>query len=177
VTFWILAFAVVAAVWWWLSRMPVTKQRVPEVSARIEFPAPLRLDSPTEAIALLNRPDEIVIPHQYAILVLEFPLTVPARLAITAPIQHGFTRASLVRTICEEYEAVYEIEEGTAQTKTLPKELRDGLGRNRTDGTFGIWGHDLSELVVTAVHWTRTPDNRVTIKPHVESRATASLPS
>lgn len=164
----ILFLLAAAAVWWWTSTVPVTVPRVEEVSARIAFPTPLRLDSPDHAVAQLERPDEVVIPHQYANLVLAFPLSTPATLAITAPIPYGFTRAELVRAICEEYENVYDIEEATAQTKPLPPELRDKVGRNRTDGLYGIWGHDLAELVCTAVHWTRSADSRVTIRPHVE---------
>jgi len=142
-------------VWWWMSNQPITVPRVEEVTARIAFPRPLRLD-------------EIVIPHQYANLVLTFPLSKPATLAIESPIPYGFTRAELVRAICHEYDTIYDIEEATANTKPLPPELRDRVGRNRTDGLYGIWGHDLSELVCTAIHWTRSSDSRVTIRPHVE---------
>lgn len=164
----ILLLLAAAAVWWWTQTVPVTVPRVEEVTARIPFPRPLRLDSPEHAIAQLDRPDEVVIPHQYANLVLTFPLSTPATLAIAAPIPYGFTRAELVRAICHEYDTVYDIEEATAHIKPLPVELRDKVGRNRTDGLYGIWGHDLGELVVTAVHWTRSSDSRVTIRPHVE---------
>lgn len=164
-----LLFLLVAiGVFWWMSTQPVTVPRVEEVTARIPFPRPLRIDSPDHAVAQLDRPDEVVIPHQYANLVLTFPLSTPATLAIAAPIPYGFTRAELVRAICHEYETVYDIEEATAHIKPLPPELRDKVGRNRTDGLYGIWGHDLGELVVTAVHWTRASDSRVTIRPHVE---------
>lgn len=155
-------------VWWWMSNQPITVPRVEEVTARIAFPRALRLDSPDHAITQLDRPDEIVIPHQYANLVLTFPLSKPATLAIESPIPYGFTRAELVRAICHEYDTIYDIEEATANTKPLPPELRDRVGRNRTDGLYGIWGHDLADLVCTAVHWTRTSDSRVTIRPHVE---------
>ena len=33
----------------------------------------------------------------------------------------------------------------------------------------------LPELVLTAVHWTRSPDARVHIEPHVEPRAKPEL--
>jgi hypothetical protein len=177
VTAFILFLLAAAAVWWWTSNVPVTVSRVEEVTARIAFPVPLRLDSPKHALSQLDRPDEIVIPHQYANLILTFPLSTPATLAITAPISYGFTRAELVRAICDEYDNVYDIEEATAHTKPLPPQFRDNLGRNRTDGLYGIWGHDLSELVCTAVHWTRTADARVTIKPHVEVQEKPKLPT
>lgn len=177
VTALILFLLAAAAVWWWTSNVPVTVPRVEEVSSRIEFKVPIRLDDASHAVAQLDRPDEVVIPHQYANLILSFPLSTPATLAITAPIPYGFTRAELVRTICDEYDSVFDIEEATANTKTLPIELRKGIGRNRTDGLYGIWGHDLSELVVTAVHWTRSADARVTIRPHVIAQPKPELPA
>lgn len=171
----ILLLLAAAAVWWWTSHVPVTVPLVPELSSRLAFPTGLRIADPDHAVSQLERADEIVIPHQYATLVIEFPLSSPVTLAITAPIPYGFTRAQLVRTICDEYENLYDIEEATAHTKPLPPEERARLGRNRTDGLYGIWGHDLPELVMTAVHWTRSPDSRVTIKPHVEPRPKPEL--
>ena len=56
-----------AAIWWWTSHVPVSPPQVPELSARIPFPA-LRLDDPSTAIAQLDRKDEIVIPHDSPIL-------------------------------------------------------------------------------------------------------------
>lgn len=173
-TYVVLLLLGLAAIWWWTSHVPVSPPQVPELSARIPFPA-LRLDDPSTAIAQLDRKDEIVIPHEYATLVIKFPLTKPVTLAVTAPIPEGFTRAALVQTICEQYENVYDIEEATANTKPLPPDERARLGRNRTDGLYGIWGHDLPELVLTAVHWTRSPDARVHIEPHVEPRAKPEL--
>jgi hypothetical protein len=141
----------------------------PDVAHPDRVPGGLRLVNPDKAINLLDRPDEIVIPFEHAVLLIEFPLTHPAKVAITAPLAQGFTRRELVTAICEEYENVYEAEEGTAQTKTVPPEERGELQkRNRTDGVYGIWGHDLSDLVLTAVRWTRSPDGVVTIELHVQ---------
>lgn len=175
-TYAILFLLAVAIVWWWTSAVAVSVDRVPEVSSRIQFPTSLRITDPSLSVSQLERPDEIVIPHQYATLVLVFPLTTPATLAITATIQDGFTRAELVRTICEEYENVYDIEEATAVNKPLSDEDIAKIGRNRTDGLYGIWGHDRTELIMTAVHWTRSPDSRVTIRPHIEARPKPELP-
>jgi hypothetical protein len=118
----------------------------------------------------LEQPDEIVIPFEHAVLVIDFPLSNPASISITAPLPLGFTRAALVRSICDEYAHIYDAEEGTAAIKpTLPEE-RNGTGkRNRTDGAYGIWGHDLKDLVVTAARWSRQSDGTVEIQLHVES--------
>ena len=52
----------------------------------------------------------------------------------------------------------------------IPLEERTTLkNRNRTDGVYGIYGHDLDELVLTAARWSRGTDGTVTIELHVES--------
>lgn len=155
--------------WWWISRVPVSPAPVAVMPTRIAFPGGIQLDNADKSIALLQKPDEIVIPFEHAILVIDWPLTNPARIAITAPIVQGFTRRELVKAICEEYSNVYEAEEGTAHTKPVPPEERAaGEKRNRTDGVYGIWGHDLSELRLTALRWTRRPEGTVEIELHVE---------
>lgn len=162
----------VAALWWWLSRTPVTAAPVPVpmIPQRIAFPGGIRLRDPERALSQLERPDEIVIPFDHAVLVIDYPLTTPASISIEAPLPLGFTRAALVKAICDEYAHIYDAEEGTATTKTIPPNERGKLrNRNRTDGAYGIWGHDLQDLVVTAARWTRQTDGMVRIELHVES--------
>jgi hypothetical protein len=168
----LVAVIVVIAVTWWLSRIRVTspRPRVEMLPQRIAFPGGIRLHDVARAVTQLERPDEIVIPFEHAVLVIDYPLSTAATIPITAPIPLGFTRAVLIRTICEEYAHVYDAEEGTAATKTIPVEERGEMrGRNRTDGAYGIWGHDLQDLVLTAVRWTRRADGTVQIELHVES--------
>lgn len=163
---------VIAAIWWWLSRVRVTPTPPPVamMAQRIAFPGGIRVSDVQRALAQLDKPDEIVIPFEHAVLVIDYPLSTPATIPITAPIPLGFTRAALVRTICEEYGHVYDAEEGTAATKTIPLEERGPLrNRNRTDGAYGIWGHDLQDLVLMAVRWARRTDGTVEIELHVDS--------
>lgn len=165
--------AVIAALWWWLSRVPVTSE-VPPVAMmpqRIAFPGGVRMQDVDGALAKLDKPEEIAIPFEHAVLVIDYPLSTPASIPVSAPLPIGFTRAALVKMICEEYGHIYDAEEGTAATKTIPLEERGAMrGRNRTDGAYGIWGHDLQDLVLTAVHWTRRGDGTVQIELHVESQ-------
>ena len=162
----------VAALWWWLSRTPVTARPspVPMIPQRIAFPGGIRPQEPERALAQLDHPDEIVIPFPHAVLVIDYPLTSPASVAIEAPLAIGFTRAALIKAICDEYAHIYDAEEGTAATKTIPVDERGAMrGRNRTDGAYGIWGHDLADLTVTAARWTRHSDGTVQIELHVET--------
>ncbi|HEY0992508.1 MAG TPA: hypothetical protein VGD80_35890 [Kofleriaceae bacterium] len=164
---------VVAGTWWWLSRVRVTSRPpVAMMVQRIAFPGGIRVADADRAIARLDRPDEIVIPFEHAVLVIDYPLSTAATIPISAPLQLGFTRGALVKLICEEYAHVYDAEEGTAATKTIPLDERgDRRSRNRTDGAYGIWGHDLGDLVLTAARWTRQPTGAVRIELHVEARA------
>ena len=162
----------VAVLYWWLQRQPVTAAPapVPMIPQRITFPGGIRLRDPERSLTQLDKPDEIVIPFDHAVLVIDYPLTTPATISIEAPLPLGFTRGALVKAICDEYAHIYDAEEGTAATKTIPIEERGAMrGRNRTDGAYGIWGHDLQDLVLTAAHWTRHSDGTVRIELHVES--------
>ena len=170
----IVVVIVVVGAWWWLSRIRVTAPPAPVamMAQRIAFPGGIHLNDPDKALVALEQPDEIVIPFEHAVLVIDYPLTHPASIPISAPMPIGFTRAALVKAICDEYSHVYDAEEGTAQTKTVPLDERGAQQkRNRTDGAYGIWGHDLQDLVVTAARWTREADGTVKIELHVEDLA------
>jgi len=168
-----LAFIAVAIAlaWWWISRLAVTPPQVTMLPMRIAFPGGIRIAEPERALAGLARLDEIVIPFERAELVIAYPLTVPATVPLQAAVSWGFTRGELVRAICEEYANVYEAEEATSATPTVPREERAGRAeRNRTDGAYGIWGHDLDDLVLTSLRWTRAAGGAVSIELHVEAQ-------
>jgi hypothetical protein len=165
----VLLVVVVLLTLWWVNNVRVSPSPIAMMVTRIGFPGGLRLDNPDRAVAQLDKPEDIAVPFDHAVLRVEFPLTTPAMIQIVASIQQGFTRAELVRTICEEYASVYEMEEGTAAQKTIPLADRGEVKtRNRTDGVYGIYGHDLQDLKLTAARWTRRSDGVVEIELHVE---------
>jgi len=162
----------VVLVLWWLQRARVTTKSSPVamMPQRVAFDGGVRPAEGDTALVRLDKPDELVIPFEHAILVIDYPLTSPASIPISAPLPIGFTRAALVRAICDEYMHVYAAEEGTAAIKPKPRdERRDNEKRNRTDGAYGIWGHDLEDLVVTAARWTREADGTIKIELNVEA--------
>jgi hypothetical protein len=170
----VLAFVAVAIAlglaWWWSTRLKVSPEPIALMVTRVGFPKGMRVHDVDKALAMIEKPDEIVIPFEHATLVIDFPLTLPATIAITAAIPQGFTRGELVRAICDEYQHVYDAEEGTAHTKPVPREERGERGeRNRTDGAYGIWGHDLEELVLNSARWVRQSNDNVRIELHVEA--------
>ncbi len=175
----VVAILVAIAVGWWMSRrVPVSHTPVALMVTRIGFPANLRLGDAENALALIELRDEIVIPFAKATLVIDFPLTHPAHVAITSVLPQGFTRGELVRTICEEYAGVYAAEEGTATNAEVSVEERGPRReRNRTDGAYGIWGHELGDLVLTSARWVKQSNGDVRVDLHVEARAVPPPPA
>jgi len=174
----VLIALALAAIWWWTSRLRVAPSPVAMVVQRIHFPdGGVRLSDVDGSLGRLRNPEEIAIPYDSAVLVIEYPLTTPASIAISAAMPVGFTRAELVRAACEEYANVYEAEEATANTKTIPREERTTLkNRNRTDGVYGIYGHDLDDLVLSAMRWKRESNGTVRVEMHVASSGPSAEP-
>ena len=160
----------IAAVWWFSQRMDVAHPPVALMVTRIGFPANLRLNDPEGALALLELRDEIVIPFPKATLLIEFPLTHPAQIAVSAALPQGFTRGELVRTICEEYAHVYAAEEGTALEDVTVEERGARRERPRSDGAYGIWGHPLENLVLRSARWVKQSNGEVRIELHVDAK-------
>jgi Tfp pilus assembly protein PilF len=60
---------------------------------------------------------------------------------------HSITRKDLAELISRNYHFIYQEEENTAPVKPVPPSKRIlRHKRNETNGTYGIWGHDLSDL-------------------------------
>jgi hypothetical protein len=167
----VLVAIVVAAAWFLISKIRITRPAMAMMSTRIGFPdGGIRLHDCASALEKLSNPEEIVVPFEHAVLVITYPLSTPATISIDAAFPIGFTRSELIKTVCEEYANVYEAEEATAHTKTIPPaERTNGAHRNRTDGVYGIWGYDLDRLVLRAARWTRSSDGTVTIDLHIDS--------
>ncbi|WP_300027237.1 hypothetical protein [uncultured Maribacter sp.] len=82
----------------------------------------------------------------------------------------GFTRKELAQKISIEYNRIYEEEEDSANTKTTPLEKRQGLiNRNKTDGKYGIWGHDIDDLDLSAIILSKMPNGELKLELIVES--------
>jgi hypothetical protein len=162
---------VVAFVWWLSRRVPVSHAPVALMVTRIGFPPNLRVRDADAAVASVELRDEIVIPFARATLVIDFPLTHAAHIGITSALPQGFTRGELVRVICEEYGHVYAAEEGTTTNTEVSVEDRGTRReRNRTDGAYGIWGHDIDDLVLSSARWVKQSNGEVRVELHVESK-------
>jgi hypothetical protein len=109
----------------------------------------IQLADPTKDLANLEDAAAIVLPCREIIVVADYPLADEFEFKLVSDAPTGFTRAEIARKISTLYQEIYAKEERTTKTPVVPLEKRKGLiNRNATDGEYGIWGHDLRDLVL-----------------------------
>jgi len=75
-----------------------------------------------------------------------------------------------VLAISKKYHEIYDEEERTAATKTIPMAQRKTLAnRNETDGKYGIWGHDLSDLMLDTIDVYKNDKGKIFLQLSIES--------
>lgn len=115
----------------------------------------------------IEEADEIIIPAREATLRLVYPLSVVALVPVKAAAPEGITRGEALNAIHDAYKTIYARED--ASSRPTPIDDREiSLNRNETSGNFGIWGHDMSDLVVTSL-LVRLIDGAYWIEPELES--------
>jgi len=127
----------------------------------------IRIDSPQIEIQNLIDKDETVIKESNVIVFVDYPLTNTYTFELTSP--KGFTRTQLIYEISKQYYQLYDEEERTAKTKTLSLEQRTIYNRNRTDGKYGIWGHDIGDLVLAEIIVYKTSKGMIFLTLEIES--------
>jgi hypothetical protein len=137
--------------------------QVEDPENRPDGPSPyVNLADPEKDLKRMRGSDEIVFTATELIVVLDYPLREEFSFPISASSSKGFTRAELVRKIADLYKRVYEEEARTSKIPVIPTEQREGLiNRNETNGKYGIWGHDLDDLILHTIEISRTPDGTV----------------
>lgn len=129
--------------------------------------------------------DELVIPEQKIIVLIDYPLEIPTEVVLQSV--GGFTRQGLLDRIRNAYETIYQEEERTSTkpvetvgdycTRWLSEhpeateedrrhyEFRSALmNRASTNGIYGIYGHELRDLALVEVkyhqgHYTLVVDS------------------
>lgn len=126
-------------------------------------PSPyVSIENPAKDIKFLDDSDEIVISSTELNIVVDYPVTGVWQFRITSDNPKGFTRAGLANGISRVYHFLYADEERTTKIKVIPLAQRKKLlNRNRTDGKYGIWGHDIGDLVLHTVELFRAADGRL----------------
>jgi hypothetical protein len=126
-----------------------------------EGPSPyISLEDPEDSIAHLRGAADIVIPRPAIRARYRYPLDTrgPSPLEQReggwifeerAPDGAHFTRADLARAVAERYAAIYADEAATAAAPAT--RVPGMLNRAQTSGRYGIWGHDLGDLMLVTV--------------------------
>lgn len=128
----------------------------------------ISLERPDKAIKKLDGKNDIVITQDTVTLLIDYPLTRECRLKINA--KNGFTRAALVQAISKAYYQLFDEEEATATIKTIPAAQRTTTyNRNQTNGKYGIWGHDIADLVLVEANVYRAPEGGLILSLNIES--------
>jgi len=110
-----------------------------------------------------------VLDAAEATLVLSYPLEIMATRLIRPVDGKSFTRGELVMLIDETYREVYRLEANSQSSPTPPVQERGCLlNRPESDGTFGIWGHDLDDLGIETIDVYRI-NGRVWLYPDMVS--------
>ncbi|KAG5360690.1 hypothetical protein CJU89_3770 [Yarrowia sp. B02] len=102
-----------------------------------------------EEVVLTN--EQISSEEEYVTLILDYPLDDDYEFKIYPDHENGFTRGHLIREIKRTYDQVYAEEEDTS---SVPVGIIPGMvNRVTTDGNYGVWGHDLSDLALHSVRY------------------------
>jgi len=128
----------------------------------------ISIDNPSYILRYLIKGDDVVLPKKVT-LAVEYPVAKPVYFELTAK-GEGFTRKQIVEEISRVYHEIYKVEEETSKTKTVPLEKREGLiNRNETNGKYGIWGHDLSDLYLNFIDVYKNRDGVIFLDLDIDS--------
>jgi hypothetical protein len=134
--------------------------QVDDPENKSEGPSPyVNLADPEKDLKWMRKAQEIVFTATNLIVVLDYPLRKEFSFPITSASPSGFSRAELVRKVADLYKQLYAEEAETSKIAVIPLAERKGLiNRNETNGKYGIWGHDLSDLVLLEIEISRVAD-------------------
>jgi hypothetical protein len=129
----------------------------------------ISLDNPAKEMSRLIDQEKLVLSYNKVILIIDYPVMVPVYFPLSST-GIGFSRRQLITAISLQYHSIYKEEEETASDKTVPPDERRGLqNRNQTNGKYGIWGHDLSDLDLSSVEVYRNKNGIIYLSLGVES--------
>jgi len=104
----------------------------------------------------LVSPNNIVIDREDIIIEYNYPLSSSFKFVEKAPNGKNFTECDLIKTIMERYNYIYSEEE---KTTTIPiGSIPNSWNRNTTNGTYGIWGHHITDLCLHSIYYDEKLD-------------------
>lgn len=126
------------------------------------------IEKPKQDIPNLLNKDETVIRDTVIKIIIDYPLTNQYEFSLTSAT--GFSRQQLLLEISNCYYKLYEEEEKTASIKTVPVAKRTTMyNRNQTNGKYGIWGHDITDLVLNEILVYKTTGGEIILSLNIES--------
>ncbi|MRX38146.1 hypothetical protein GJU43_02565 [Flavobacterium sp. LC2016-23] len=115
---------------------------------------------------LINK-EKIVISEKKVTVIIDYPLTNEYQFDLSS--DKGFTREMLLTEISKHYYKLYEEEENSATVKTVPMHKRTMYNRNQTNGKYGIWGHDIADLVLSYIEVYKNAKEEIILVLGVDS--------
>lgn len=100
---------------------------------------------------------EYVIHKPNITLEVKYPLRDKFLFPLYSNDDSGFTREQLVKSICNLYKWIYQVEEKTSDVKT-GQHPAFYFNRNQTYGYFGIWGHGIEDLDLHTIYYDSDRD-------------------
>lgn len=113
-----------------------------------------RLDRTSSDPTLLNGADVVVMGKGFLPLFLHYPFSIDILIYVEIP-KDGITRAKLATTTSLIYKRIYDIEAETSSQKHIGPICCKLKNRITTDGTFGIYGHSISDLVMLSLCYSK----------------------
>jgi hypothetical protein len=128
----------------------------------------IMIKRPLQELPLLLDPHNTVISENQVTVIIDYPLSHKGRFELQS--KNGFTRTQLITEISNLYYKIYDEEEQTATVKTIPINKRTTMyNRNRTNGKYGIWGHDIADLALVDVVVYKSEGGQLVLLLNMES--------
>ena len=127
----------------------------------------ISIEKPESELSNLKDKDIIVIPENEVTVIIDYPVNTQYTFDLKS--DKGFSREMLLKEISNNYFKMYDEEEKSATIKTLPMEKRTMYNRNQTNGKYGIWGHDIADLVLTSIQVYKDKNGKIILALGVDS--------
>ena len=100
-------------------------------------------------VEIIGADEKVILAHTITIE-YDYPLSV--KVQVKHHKKGGFTRKDIAKAIHKDYHDIYRKEDKAVGKPT--GHIPGMLNRDFSDGTYGIWGHDIGDLVVECVNYS-----------------------
>lgn len=106
----------------------------------------------------IEKPNEVVIKETDIKINFTYPLS--GHFLFYFHSDKGFTRRQVVEHIVDTYKQIYKEENETTAIpiQSLEERIacRNLINRNKTNGKYGIWGHDIGDLAIEKIKYNKS---------------------